>query len=196
MKKIILITSVFALFFNFGCMKKTDNSMRLEPEKGDTIAILSTDLGDINLLLYEDKAPETVKNFVELAKQKKYDGVIFHRVIDNFMVQTGDFENSNGTGGYSYKGPGTSLKDEFGDGLKHLKGAVSMANAGPDTGGSQFFIVTREGGTDWLNGAHAIFGYVYEGLGVAEEIESIETDLNDRPLEDVKINSVEISTYE
>ncbi len=167
--------------------------MKIIPEPGDTIAKMKTSHGDVNIILYTEKAPETVKNFVEHSKAGKYDGVGFHRVIDNFMIQGGDFENRNGTGGYSYKGPGTSLEDEFGEGLSHLRGALSMANAGPDTGGSQFFIVQRDGGTPTLDGVHAIFGYVYDGMGTVDKIAKLDTDYNDKPTEDVLIESIEIT---
>lgn len=130
-----------------------------------------------------------------MAKAGKYDGAIFHRVIEDFMIQGGDFENKNGSGGYSYKGPGTSIPDEFGPGLTHLKGALSMANAGPNTGGSQFFIVQAKAGTSYLDGKHAIFGFVYEGLDIVDEIAGVETNYNSKPLEDIVIESIEISTF-
>jgi cyclophilin family peptidyl-prolyl cis-trans isomerase len=158
----------------------------------DTSAVLTTNKGDIKICLYTEEAPETTKNFIELSKQGKYDGTIFHRVIKDFMIQGGDFENRNGTGGYSYLGKGTSLKDEFGKGLTHKYGAVSMANAGPNTGGSQFFIVQKKEGTDWLDGKHAIFGYVYEGMDIVDEIANVETNGVDKPLEDVIVEKVEI----
>lgn len=155
-------------------------------------AVLHTDFGDIEIQLYTKEAPKTTKNFVELARDGKYNNTIFHRVIDGFMIQGGDFENSNGTGGYSYKGSGTTIKDEFGEGLEHLRGAVSMANSGPDTGGSQFFIVQAEKGTPWLNGKHAIFGMVIKGMDVVDKIAAVEVDGAKRPLEDVVVKSVEI----
>lgn len=169
--------------------------MRTEPIAGDQVATIKTNLGDIKLFLYSDLAPETSKNFSTLAQEGKYDGVIFHRVINDFMLQTGDFENHNGTGGYTYKGVGTQLRDEFGAGLSHLKGAVSMANAGPNTGGSQFFIVQKEDGTDWLDGHHAIFGFVYEGLDLVDQIAVVETASADKPVEDITIETIEIGTF-
>lgn len=169
--------------------------MKLAPESGNTIAIIKTNLGEIRMLLYTEQAPETAKNFIELSKEGKYNDVIFHRVIDDFMIQGGDFENKNGTGGYSYKGPGTTLKDEFGEGLEHKYGAVSMANSGPNTGGSQFFIVQAAAGTSWLNGKHAIFGYVYEGMDVVEKMADVEKDGMDKPLEDVVLEEVTIETF-
>ena len=172
-----------------------ETTMRTTPEKGDTIATIKTNKGVIKMLLYTNQAPETTKNFIELAKAKKYDGVIFHRVINDFMIQTGDFENQNGTGGYTYQGPGTLIKDEFGPGLKHLRGAVSMANAGPNTGGSQFFIVQKSDGTDWLNGKHSIFGFVYEGMDVVDAIAAVEADAGNKPLSDIKMEDVAISVF-
>lgn len=169
--------------------------MKLIPEKGDKIAILKTSEGDVTFILFTEKAPETSKNFIELSKAGKYKKVPFHRVIKDFMLQTGDFENGDGTGGHSYNGPGTSLEDEFGEGLGHLRGAISMANAGPNTGGSQFFIVQKKDGTDWLDGAHAVFGYVYDGMDVVDKIAGLETDFNDRPLDDVIIEEVVIEEY-
>jgi len=207
MKKTLLSTTlIFAVLFSFGCTKETNleqpedepitqTEMKLTPEKGDTIATLKTNHGDITMLLYTEQAPETTKNFIELSKEGKYNDTIFHRIIDNFMIQGGDFENRNGTGGYSYKGPGTTLIDEFGEGLEHKYGAVSMANAGPNTGGSQFFIVQAAEGTAWLNGAHAIFGYVYEGMDVIEKMADVEKDGMDKPLEDVILEEVTIETF-
>lgn len=170
-------------------------NMKILPEKGDNIAIMKTSHGDINILLYADKTPETANNFIEHSRSGKYDNVAFHRVIDNFMIQGGDFENGDGSGGYSYKGPGTTLEDEFGEGLTHLRGAISMANAGPNTGGSQFFIVQRKGGTKSLDGIHAIFGYVYDGMDTVDEIATTETDYYDKPVEDAVIKSIEITEY-
>lgn len=211
MKKIIfvlLISTVLLTACGIDKVSKTNNEknaemiaqnnnidMKIVPEKGDVIATLETSEGDITFLIYNEKAPETAKNFLELSKAGKYDGVVFHRVIKDFMLQTGDFENGNGTGGHSYKGKGTYLEDEFGEGLAHLRGVLSMANAGPNTGGSQFFIVQKDGGTDWLDGVHAIFGYVYDGMDVVDKIAALETGANDRPLEDVIIEKVVIDEY-
>lgn len=173
----------------------THKSMKTIPEKGDKIANIKTNCGEVALILFSDGAPETVKNFIELSNDGKYDGVPFHRVMNDFMIQGGDFTNKNGTGGHSYKGPGTYLEDEFGPGLEHIKGAVSMANAGPNTGGSQFFIVQKEDGTGWLNGAHAIFGFVYEGMNVVDAIAAQEVDHQDKPVKEVLIESIKISEF-
>ena len=154
-------------------------------------AIMTTNFGDITISLYNDEAPLTTDNFIELAKDGKYDDTIFHRVIDGFMIQGGDFENRNGTGGYSAQGPDTLLQDEFTEGLTHERGAISMANTGaPNSGGSQFFIVQAKDGTTWLDGKHAIFGKVTEGMDVVDKIASVQTLPGDRPVEDVVLEKV------
>lgn len=135
--------------------------------------------------MFEDKAPLTTKNFIELVEKGFYDGIIFHRVIDGFMIQVGD---PTGTG---MGGPGYKIKDEFGEGLKHDdEGILSMANAGPNTGGSQFFITLAP--TPWLNGHHAIFGKVVEGMDVVRLIGVVPTDFRDRPREAVTMEKVEV----
>ena len=135
--------------------------------------------------MFEDKAPLTTKNFIDLVEKKFYDGIIFHRVIDGFMIQGGD---PTGTG---MGGPGYKIKDEFGDGLKHDdEGILSMANAGPNTGGSQFFITLAP--TPWLNGHHAIFGKIVEGMDVVRLIGALPTDFRDRPREQVVMEKVEV----
>lgn len=135
--------------------------------------------------MFEDKAQLTTKNFIELVEKGFYDGIIFHRVIDGFMIQGGD---PTGTG---MGGPGYKIKDEFGEGLKHDdEGILSMANAGPNTGGSQFFITLAP--TPWLNGHHAIFGKVVEGMDVVRLIGVVPTDFRDRPREAVTMEKVEV----
>lgn len=135
--------------------------------------------------MFEDKAPLTTKNFIELVEKGFYDGIIFHRVIDGFMIQGGD---PTGTG---MGGPGYKIKDEFGEGLKHDdEGILSMANAGPNTGGSQFFITLAP--TPWLNGHHAIFGKVVEGMDVVRLIGVVPTDFRDCPREAVTMEKVEV----
>lgn len=135
--------------------------------------------------MFEDKAPLTTKNFIELVEKGFYDGIIFHRVIDGFMIQGGD---PTGTG---MGGPGYKIKDEFGEGLKHDdEGILSMANAGPNTGGSQFFITLAP--TPWLNGHHAVFGKVVEGMDVVRLIGVVPTDFRDRPREAVTMEKVEV----
>lgn len=135
--------------------------------------------------MFEDKTPLTTKNFIDLTEKGFYNGTIFHRVIDGFMIQGGD---PTGTG---MGGPGYKIKDEFGAGLKHDdEGILSMANAGPNTGGSQFFITLAP--TPWLNGHHAIFGRVVEGMDVVRLIGVVPTDFRDRPREAVIMEKVEV----
>ena len=149
------------------------------------VATFDTSMGTFKIELFNDLAPKTVKNFTTLVGKKFYDGLIFHRVIDQFMIQGGD-PNGNGTGG-----PGYEIPDEFGKGLKHDKpGMLSMANAGPNTGGSQFFITLVP--TPWLDGHHAIFGHVVSGMDVVEKIGKTPTDSQDRPLKKVIIEKITI----
>lgn len=153
---------------------------KLEVEDMNTIVELETSMGTMKIKLYDDKAPKTVKNFKDLVEKGFYDGTIFHRVIKNFMIQGGD-PTGTGTGG-----PGYKIQDEFGAGLKHdKKGILSMANAGPNTGGSQFFITLVP--TPWLDGKHAIFGELIEGVDVLDKIGSTPTGTNDKPKTEVKI---------
>lgn len=166
------------------------------PVPGDKIAVIETDFGTIKVRLFPDLAPEISKNFEELAKANMYNAVPFHRVVKDFMIQTGDFTNKNGTGGYSYKGPGTMLADEITPALKHLYGTVSMANRGPDTNGSQFFIVTNKGGTPFLDGNYSIFGQVYEGMDVALKIADLQMIGTEKPSQTVNMTQVKVMTME
>ncbi|MBQ7262349.1 MAG: peptidylprolyl isomerase [Synergistaceae bacterium] len=151
------------------------------------VAVFDTSMGSFRVELYTDLAPVTTQNFIDLASKGFYDGVIFHRVIDKFMIQGGD-PTGTGTGG-----PGYTIPDEFGPGLAHDgPGVLSMANAGPNTGGSQFFITLVP--TPWLDGKHAIFGRVVEGMEIVEAIGHVPTGPRDRPLEDVVMRSVKIAT--
>ncbi len=148
-------------------------------------ATFQTTEGTFTLELFSERAPDTVANFVKLARDGFYDGLIFHRVIEDFMIQGGDPE---GTG---MGGPGYTIDDEFHPELRHHgPGILSMANAGPDTGGSQFFITLAA--TPWLDDRHAVFGKVTDGMEVVEEIGAVETDANDRPVDEVRIESVTI----
>lgn len=149
------------------------------------VATFDTSMGTFKIELYNDLAPKTVKNFTDLIGKKFYDGIIFHRVIDQFMIQ-GGCPLGRGTGG-----PGYTIDDEFGKGLKHDKpGILSMANAGPNTGGSQFFITLVP--CPWLDGKHAIFGHVIEGMNVIEAIGKVPTDSQDRPLKKVVMEKVTV----
>lgn len=145
-------------------------------------AILNTNRGAIEVEFFDDDAPNTVENFRKLAADGFYDGLIFHRVIRDFMIQGGCPEGT-GTGG-----PGYQFEDEFNPN-KIIRGALAMANAGPNTNGSQFFIVTTPT-AEWLDGKHTVFGKVIEGMDVVDEIETSPTDGHDKPLEDQKIESI------
>ena len=174
----------------------TTSTMQTEaPKKGDQIVTIETDKGTIKFKLFPTAAPETVKNFTELAKTGKYDNVPFHRVIEGFMIQTGDFTNKNGTGGYSYKGPKTQINDEFTPDLVHVKGTVSMANSGPNTNGSQFFIVTADKGVSYLNNHYSVFGQVFEGQDIVDAISKVKTGPNDKPVEPINMKKVTVSTF-
>ena len=147
-------------------------------------ATLHTNHGAIELELFDGEAPKTVENFRTLAGDGFYDGVVFHRVIPDFMIQGGD---PTGTG---MGGPGYTFEDEFNDhGV--VRGALAMANAGPNTNGSQFFIVTAEA-TPWLDGKHTVFGRVTNGMDIVDTISQLDTDANDKPREPVLIERVEL----
>jgi peptidyl-prolyl cis-trans isomerase A (cyclophilin A) len=193
-RRIILITWVLAGLF-------IDARALSQDKKAPVYAILKTSMGDIVIQLYEEKAPKTVANFVELAtgakewtdpksrekvKRALYNGTIFHRVIPGFMIQGGD-PLGNGTGG-----PGYRFEDEFHQDLKHSKpGILSMANAGPNTNGSQFFITDKA--TPWLDGKHSVFGEVIKGQNIVDAIANVPRDFRDRPVKDVVIQELVIS---
>lgn len=179
-------------------------------------ATIKTNHGDIKIQLFLEQAPMTVENFVRLAQKGYYDKTIFHRVISDFMIQGGD-PKGNGTGGTSIWNH--LFEDEFSRGLFNLRGALSMANSGPNTNGSQFFIVQnknmpkryikqmepagypkeiihayKQGGTPWLDGRHTVFGQVIDGMEVVDEIAKVKKDKMDKPLEDVAINTIDIDS--
>jgi peptidyl-prolyl cis-trans isomerase A (cyclophilin A) len=148
-------------------------------------ALFETNMGSFKLELFEDSAPLTTGNFIELADSGFYNGLIFHRVIEGFMIQ-GGCPDGTGSGG-----PGYEIEDEFHPDLRHdSEGILSMANAGPDTGGSQFFITLAA--TPWLDDHHAVFGKVVSGMDVVSEIGTVNTSPADRPLEDVTIERIVI----
>lgn len=188
------------------------------PEAGDTVAVITTTLGDICVKLFPQYAPKAVENFTTHAKNGYYNGVIFHRVIPDFMIQGGDPQGT-GTGGESIWG--APFEDEFCPELHNLRGALSMANAGPGTNGSQFFIVRAKavpeqmlsqmqelsesgfpaeaqesykqlGGTPWLDFRHTVFGQVYSGMETVDRIAAVETGAMDKPVEDVSIVKIEV----
>jgi cyclophilin family peptidyl-prolyl cis-trans isomerase len=148
-------------------------------------ATITTTEGPITFELFEDDAPKTVENFRKLADDGFYDGLIFHRVIPDFMIQ-GGCPQGTGTGG-----PGYSFEDEF-NSHKVVRGALAMANSGPNTNGSQFFIVTADA-CAWLDGKHTVFGQLTEGDDVVDRLESVETGAGDRPTEPIGIESIALS---
>ena len=188
---------------------------QLQPTENDKKVIMKTNKGDITIRLFPDMAPKTVENFLGLAESGYYDGIIFHRVIDNFMIQGGD-PTGTGMGGSSIWGD--SFEDEFSMNLFNLNGALSMANAGPNTNGSQFFIVTAKevpmtmlaqleaGGwpkeiveayaahcvPPWLDQKHTVFGQVEAGMDTVYAIEGVKKGAQDKPVEDVVIESITI----
>ncbi|UHR02708.1 peptidylprolyl isomerase [Peptoniphilus sp. GNH] len=192
------------------------------PEKGEEIAILKTNHGDIKIRLFPDIAPKAVENFKIHIKNGYYDGIIFHRIIDEFMIQGGD-PTGTGRGGESIWG--RPFEDEFDVNYRNFRGALSMANAGPGTNGSQFFIVQKGpveediirqmrsmgeekgypdqvvdvyenlGGTFWLDGKHTVFGQVFEGMDVVDEIASLPKNAMDKPLDDVIIEKASIEKF-
>ena len=192
-----------------------------KPQVGETIAVIHTNMGDISVRLFADLVPSTVENFVTHAKNGYYNGIIFHRVINNFMIQGGD-PTGTGRGGESIWG--RSFKDEFAVELHNVRGALSMANSGPNTNGSQFFIVqskdidsrflsqmknipdsfpenivnayAENGGTPWLDFKHSVFGQVFEGMDVVDKIAGVRVDMLDKPFDDVVIESIDVSIVE
>ena len=181
---------LFALALLIGCTSSptmTTPSTGAVPSGFDGVlltgmhtVVIKTNLGDITVELDADKAPKTVTNFVTLAKAGYYDGLTFHRVIPRFMIQGGD-PSGDGTGGASVFG--ASFEDEIND-QKLVRGALAMANRGPDTNGSQFFLVQAEA-TPWLDGRHTVFGMVTSGIDVVDEIAAVQRDSNDKPTKPV-----------
>lgn len=191
-----------------------------EIQQGDTVAVMKTTMGEIKILLFPDAAPKAVENFTTHAKNGYYNGIIFHRVIPDFMAQAGD-PTGTGRGGESIWG--RSFEDEFNVDYHNIRGALSMANAGPGTNGSQFFIVQAKevddglisqmeqlsdrgfptecvedyktlGGTPWLDFKHTVFGQVVDGMDVVDAIVNVKTGYGDKPLEDVVILGIEVET--
>ncbi len=171
----------------------SDFDQTTQPEKGEQIVVMETSMGTIKIKLFPKKAPKTVENFIGLIEKGYYDGIIFHRVIPDFMIQGGD-PTGTGSGGESLWGG--KFEDEFNTDLKNIYGALSMANAGPATNGSQFFIVQKKEGTDWLNGKHSVFGQVFEGMDIVDKIANTDHNAMDKPLEDVIMNKVTLSTHQ
>lgn len=200
--------------------EKTDLTQLDSPAPGDSVAIIDTSMGIIKIKLMPTAAPKAVENFTGLAAKGYYDGLTFHRVMKNFMIQGGDPEGT-GTGGESLWGK--PFEDEFSPNAHNFRGALSMANSGPNTNGSQFFIVQlpatamnedmstfmkqsgysqelteaymKQGGTPWLDNKHTVFGQVYEGMDVVDKITEVSTDGGDKPETPVIIKTVKIETF-
>ena len=197
-------------------------SQLAKPVKGDVVVTMHTTMGDIKIKLFSDKAPKTCENFTTLAREGYYDGIIFHRVINDFMIQGGD-PTGTGCGGQSIWGH--SFEDEFDMELRNYRGALSMANAGPNTNGSQFFIVqakqvpmqligqmkqladrgfpeevtenySQVGGTPHLDFRHTVFGQVYDGMDVVDAIAAVKTGAADKPVEPVIIKGIDVAMAE
>lgn len=180
-------------------------SQTAAPQKGDTMAIITTNQGTMKALIFTTVVPDVAKNFVELAKQGKYTDVPFHRVIKDFMIQGGDFTNRNGTGGYSYKGPGTTIGDQYAPELTHIRGALSWAKTRmPNSIGSQFFIVHADKGAHFLDHptgggpaeGYSVFGQLVEGFEVLDKIATTPTGPNDKPLSPMIMENIEIQSVE
>ncbi|MEK4759019.1 peptidylprolyl isomerase [Viridibacillus sp. FSL E2-0187] len=186
-----------------------------EVQANEALVEMKTTLGSIKIKLFPEHAPKTVQNFLTHAENGYYDGIIFHRIIKDFMIQGGD-PTGTGMGGESIYG--STFEDEFSNDLFNIRGALSMANAGPGTNGSQFFIVqmpsvpanmigqmkdagypeeiiaayTENGGTPWLDHKHTVFGQVVEGMDIVDKMADVEKDMRDKPLEDISIQSIEV----
>lgn len=190
---IIIAITILIGFLADSDNKKNSNEVKIISEKNmnndNKIVILETTLGNIELELYPDKAPKTVENFIKLASSGFYDNTKFHRVIKDFMIQGGDpYTKGEDTSVYGTGGPGYKFADEAND-LSMVRGMIAMANSGPDTNGSQFFIVTiSEAG--WLTGKHTIFGKVISGMETVDKIENTRTGERDMPITPVIINNI------
>lgn len=213
MRKIIFLLPLLLIFI--GCSEREKLPQLEKIERGEKIAIISTTIGDIKIKFFPEYAPKSVENFITHAKNNYYDGTIFHRVINNFMIQGGD-PTGTGYGGESIWH--NQFENEISDNLFHIRGALSMANAGENTNGSQFFIVQNKkldpfqnlddkpkkiqdfyknnGGCPYLDGNYSVFGQVFDGMDVVDKIAQVQTDTSDKPLDDIKINSITIQEYE
>ncbi|MGB9665046.1 MAG: peptidylprolyl isomerase [Ignavibacteria bacterium] len=190
MKNLFLLTLTIIFISTQVSFSQKSKTQSIKKEtRTQLVAVFETNMGTFECELYEDKAPKTVANFVGLSEKGYYDGVIFHRVIDNFVIQGGD-PTGTGRGGESIYGH--PFEDEFHPDLKHDKaGVLSMANAGPNTNGSQFFITLAP--TPWLDNKHSIFGQVIKGMDVVRKIGKVETiKPGDRPVKDVVIKKIKI----
>jgi len=222
-KAFLIILCIFTVLFT-SCQQRSSLEERTEinqfslPQKGETIASIHTTMGDIKVKFFETEAPNAVENFIKLSEKDYYDGLIFHRVMADFMIQGGD-PTGTGKGGNSFYGK--PFADEFSDKLHNFRGALSMANSGANTNQSQFFMVQRKetgeevdqfmqqnkldaklqkeyqekGGTPWLDNKHTVFGQIFEGIEILDKIAEVEVDKASKPIEEVKILDIEILKY-
>ena len=201
MKKLLLFVSCALLFVGASCGPRInevpltstpETNVKTMTEVQRSIVVMKTNKGDITIELFNDLSPKTVENFLKLSRDGFYNGTRFHRVIKDFMIQGGDPQSKDvslksrwGTGG-----PGYQFADEF-NSVPLVRGNLAMANSGPNTNGSQFFIVTLDA-TPWLDGKHTNFGRVIDGMSVVDAIEGVVTNQMDQPTEDLIINSIEV----
>lgn len=201
MKKILLVVSGMLLFVGASCAPRTPEApVTVTPEVSApimsdvqrSVVVMKTNKGDITIELFNDLSPKTVENFLKLSREGFYNGTRFHRIIKDFMIQGGDPQSKDvslksrwGTGG-----PGYQFADEFNT-VPLVRGNLAMANSGPNTNGSQFFIVTLDA-TPWLDGKHTNFGKVISGMEIVDAIEGVTTNQMDQPAEDIIINSIEV----
>ncbi len=199
MKKIIALTLFVIMLFSF-CSCSNDNNSDVNENESEfeyltdnpVAKIVIKDYGTITVELRYDKAPNTVKNFISLANSGFYDGLIFHRVIENFMIQGGD-PKGTGTGDPGYSIKGEFLNNGSSNDLTHTRGAIAMARSKAyDSAGSQFFICQTE--CSWLDGDYAVFGYVTDGIEIVDEIAKVSTNSNDKPYDDVVIETITVDT--
>ena len=163
-----------------------------DPVKGEMVATLHTNYGDFSIRFFPEVAPLAVNSFIALAKADKYNDTIFHRVISDFMIQGGDYTNFNGTGGASIYGDEFDL--EISEYLHNIEGSVAMANRGPGTNGSQFYI--NQVDNNYLDGGYTVFAQVFDGMDVVNDIAQVDTNFRDKPLNDVVLESIDVYEYE
>lgn len=170
-----------------------DDYTTRDPESGETVAIIHTNYGDISMRFLDEIAPLATNNFIALAENGRFDNTIFHRVINSFMIQGGDYTNFNGTGGASAYG--VEFPFEISEYASNIRGSVAMAHASVGENGSQFYINQCYEDNTYLDGSYTVFGWVYEGMDVVDAIANVATDSSDKPVEDVIIEYVEVTEY-
>ena len=194
----IILIIIFTLFLGFissnNNKNNINNNSKEEMNKSTKIVTLETNVGNIEIELYADHAPKTVSNFLKLAESDFYNNTKFHRVIKGFMIQGGDpYTKGEDKSVYGTGGPGYKFEDEAND-LPMVRGMLAMANSGPNTNGSQFFIITAIE-TPWLVGKHTVFGKVISGMDIVDRIENSQTDQNDLPIIPIIINTINVNNF-